>query len=347
MTATPLEAAFTRARATLDLGVEVAGDYGDPAGEYLALRQRAGMVDRCARGAVLVTGLDAPRFLQGLLSQEVAGLADGEGRHCLLLSPQGKLDVDLRLLRVGDDCWLDCEIGYGSRLANSLDRFRIRVRAELADRSASFGVLSVKGPQAHERVAEAAGGVRIGDDPHSHAAWGALRLVRADWPEVPGVDLVGPIDELAGAWESLEARGVTPVGLDAYESVRVEAGIPRHGRDLDESTIPQEAFLERDAVSFTKGCFLGQELVCRIDSRGHVNRFLRGLRLAGTVCPPEGTAVFRGSKQVGSVTSVAPLADPPLVLGFIRREVSPGEEAVLTWSGQEVSAVIIELPVPA
>ena len=104
-----------------------------------------------------------------------------------------------------------------------------------------------------------------------------LRLVRADWPGgPPGADVVGPVGELGRVWAALVAAGATPAGLTAYEAARVRAGVPRQGLDIDEKTIPQEAFLELDAVSFTKGCFLGQELVCRIDTRGHVNRLLRG-----------------------------------------------------------------------
>jgi folate-binding protein YgfZ len=215
------------------------------------LRHRAALVDRSGRGAVLVTGPEACSFLQALVSADVDALADGDGTHCLLLTPQGKLDVDFRLLRVGDDVWLDCEPGLGGQLAASLARYRIRVQAEVVDRSGEFGVLSVIGPEAPTPDVARPGVL------HGHTVSGDARIVRT----ADGFDVVGPLDALATARQELAARGVAEAGALAYDAYRVEVGIPVQPVDLDGSTIPQEAFLERDAVSFTKGCFIGQELV--------------------------------------------------------------------------------------
>jgi tRNA-modifying protein YgfZ len=133
--------------AALDLGVEVAADYGDPAAEERAFTEGAALVDRNARGAVLVEGPEALKFLQSLLSQDIDALADGQGTHALLLQPQGKLDTDLRLLRVGDAAWLDCEVGRGEALVASLRRFKIRIKAELTDRTGEWGCLTLRGPE--------------------------------------------------------------------------------------------------------------------------------------------------------------------------------------------------------
>ena len=257
---TPLTVALEGAASTAsDLGATVAGDYGDPAGEERTFTDGAALVDRCARGAVLVSGPDAFTFLQSLLSQDIDALADGQGVHALLLQPQGKLDTDLRLLRVGDAAWLDCEVGRGEALAASLRRFKIRIKAEVEDRTGDRGCLTLRGPEIAARV-EAAGGPPLPAEPHAHVPWpgtGDTRLVRADWPGgPPGADLVGPVGELEGLWTGLVAAGFRPAGLTAYEAARVRAGVPRQGLDIDEKTIPQEAFLELDAVSFTKGCFL-------------------------------------------------------------------------------------------
>ncbi|MGH9038371.1 MAG: YgfZ/GcvT domain-containing protein, partial [Acidimicrobiia bacterium] len=244
-----------------------------------ALVEGAGLADGRDRGSVLVTGPDALSYLHSLLSQDVAGLGPGEGAHTLLLQPQGKLDCDLRLLVVGpEEIRLDCEAGRGEALAASLRRFKLRVKAEVEDTTGSWGSLVVRGRRAPE-VAEKAAGVTVPGVQHGHLPWpgGEARLVRADWPGGwPGIDVVGPVDALGGIWDALVEAGATPAETEAFEAARVAAGVPRQGVDTDERTIPQEAFLERDAVSFTKGCFLGQELVCRIDTRGHVNRYLRG-----------------------------------------------------------------------
>ena len=218
------------------------------------------VVDRSPRGLVVASGPDATSFLQSLLSQDLDPVGDGEHVAALLLSPQGKLDVALRALRVGDDWWLDTDAEYGPRLAASLTRFRIRVKVELDDRTATTGMASLVG----------------GDAPPS----GVQALATTGGSEV-GVDLLGPITEVKDAVAGLPAD-VERWSPERFDAFRIEAGVPRLGVDVDDSTIPQEAFLERDAVSFTKGCFIGQELVCRIDTRGHVNRFLRGVRMEGS-----------------------------------------------------------------
>jgi tRNA-modifying protein YgfZ len=349
---TPLTVAAEGATAMAeDLGVAVAADYGDPAAEERAFTGGAALVDRSARGAVLVEGPDTLKFLQSLLSQDIEHLADGHGAHALLLQPQGKLDTDLRLLRVGDTAWLDCEVGRSEGLAASLRRFKIRIKAEVTDRTGRWGCLTLRGPEVAARL-EAAGAPPLPGELHTHVTWktgeGDARLVRADWPGgPPGADVVGPIEELAGIWSALVAAGFTPAGLSAYEAARVQAGVPRQGLDLDEKTIPQEAFLERDAVSFTKGCFLGQELVCRIDTRGHVNRLLRGLRIdpAGiATTPPAGAGIVVGDKEVGALTTVARSEAGVVALGYIRREVDVPADVLVRWDGGEAAAVAAALP---
>jgi folate-binding protein YgfZ len=339
-----------------DLGVEVVADYGDPAAEERAFTESAALVDRNARGAVLVDGPEALKFLQSLLSQDIDPLADGQGTHALLLQPQGKLDTDLRLLRVGDSAWLDCEVGRGPALAASLTRFKIRVKADVTDRTGQWGCLTLRGPEVAARL-EAAGAPPLPDEQHAHVPWTAgnesarTRLVRADWPGGhPGADIVGPVDELGAIWKALVDVGFTPAGLTAFEAARVRAGVPRQGLDIDEKTIPQEAFLELDAVSFTKGCFLGQELVCRIDSRGHVNRLLRSLAIDSgesdgiATTPPAGAGIVVGDKEVGALTTVARSESGLVALGYVRREVEVPADVLVRWDGGEVPAVAAALP---
>ena len=333
-----------------DLGVEVVADYGDPAAEERAFTAGAALVDRSARGAVLVDGPDALKFLQSLLSQDLDTLEDGQGAHALLLQPQGKLDTDLRFLRVGDTAWLDCEVGRGEALAASLRRFKIRIKAEVTDRSGQWGCLTLRGPNVAERLA-GAGAPPLPGDLHAHVPWdpaGEVRLVRADWPGgPPGADIIGPVSELSGMWDALVASGATPAGLLAFEAARVRAGVPRQGLDIDEKTIPQEAFLEVDAVSFTKGCFLGQELVCRIDTRGHVNRLLRALEIGGggiDTTPPAGAGIVVGDREVGALTTVARSESGVVALGYVRREVDVPAEVVVRWDGGEAPAVAAALP---
>jgi tRNA-modifying protein YgfZ len=311
--------------------------------EVRALHEQAGVVERSDRGAVLVTGPDAWSYLQSLVSADLDVVGDGQGVHSLLLTPQGKLDVDFRLLRVGDEAWLDCDPGFGEQLAASLNRFRIRVDCDVTDRSGSWGSLAVRGP--HAVKAAAALGIELPAAPHAHVRWEDGIVVRVPWPGGDGIDVIGRPATVAEAAERLSASGVPAVSADAYEAVRIEVGIPRQGFELDDKTIPQEAFLELDAVSFTKGCFLGQELVCRIDTRGRVNRYLRRLTGIADGRPPRGSEVVSGDKVVGTVTSTVDAADLPAVaLGYVRREVEPTAEVDVRWEGGTTHARVEALP---
>jgi folate-binding protein YgfZ len=314
--------------------------------ELEALRTTAGVVDTSERGAVLVTGPEAWSYLQSLVSADLDAVGDGDGVHSLLLTPQGKLDVDFRLLRVGDEAWLDCDPGFGEQLAASLNRFRIRVKCDVTDRTGTWGSLALRGPGAVD-VASALG-VEPPAAPHAHVPFDDAVVVRAPWPGGDGFDVVGPPSTVASAADRLTAAGAASCSSDAYEALRIGVGVPRQGYDLDEKTIPQEAFLERDAVSFTKGCFLGQELVCRIDTRGRVNRYLRRLTSIADGRPPRGSEIVSGDKVVGTVTSSVASADvPAAALGYVRREVDPPVEVQLRWDGGTGQAVVEPLPVSA
>jgi folate-binding protein YgfZ len=255
------------------------------------------------RDLVVVTGPDTFSFLQSLVSQDVEGLDDGAVVASLLLTPKGKVQSAFRLVRVGDDAWLDVEAGFGDALREALQRFLLRVKAEITVPDVPWGMVAIRGDTFEG----------LDDVPATS------RVLPVDWSTTVGVDVIGPRADL----EELGTRGLDP---QAYERTRIEAGVPRLGPDLDESTIPQEAWLDRDSVSFTKGCFLGQELVARIDSRGHVNRVLRWVRPsdAGTTLDRDAEVQVAG-KVVGQVTS----AMPGLALAYVRREVeSPAEATV-------------------
>jgi len=291
------------------------------------------VVDRSDRGFVRVTGPDALTFLQALVSADLDALADGDAAPSLLLHPQGKLDVAFRLVRVAaDDLWLDTDPGFAPQLVASLARFKIRVDATIEDRSAYWSMVTVVG-------ADLAPGAR-----------GPLQVV----PTTLGVDVLGPWSELAGQLGSGQApdtlgpldgalAAAASVGLDAWDAFRIERGVPVQPVDVDDSTIPQEAELELDAVSFTKGCFLGQELVCRIDSRGHVNRFLRRLTAIDGARPARGAEIVADGKVVGSVTSVTPEGLPALALGYVRREIDPGATVELRGATGTATAVVAPL----
>ena len=309
-----------------------------PMDELELLRTSAGVVDRSDRGAVLVTGPDAFSFLQALVSADLDPVVDGQGARSLLLTPHGKLDVAFRVIRVGDDAWLDSDPGTGEQLSASLNRYRIRVKAEVIERTAEWGMVSVIGPGAADAISGAHPDVL-----HTHVAVDGARVVRTEH----GYDIVGPQPAVDAITRELTASGVVAVGPAAYDAFRIGAGIPLQPFDIDERTIPQEAFLEVEAVSFTKGCFLGQELVCRIDSRGHVNRFLRHITAIEGDWPERGTEIVVDGKVVGEVTSVAPRELGVGALGYVRHEIEPATAVDLRSAGGTARALVIAIATEA
>jgi folate-binding protein YgfZ len=287
----------------------------DLTADYWALRKDAGAV-WLPRDFLDAWGPDATTFLQGQLSQDVEKMAPGDSALSFLLQPQGKVDALLRVTKEADDRFvLDTDGGWGDRVRERLERFKLRVKCEIAP--LPWRCLAVRGPRAHE--------LAVGTN--------------ADWPGLPGVDRVG---------ESIDALpDVRVCDLQAYEAVRVEAGWPVMGREIDEKTIPAETGLVDRAVSFTKGCFTGQELVARIDSRGgNVPRHLRGVVVGTNVLPPAGATVEVDGKDVGVLTSVAESLErrAPVALAYVRRSVEPPADVVLTWDGGSAPARVEPLP---
>ena len=276
-----------------------------------------------ARSVVLATGPDAAAYLQGQLSQDVAGLPVGQAAWSLLLAPQGHLVALLRVTRTGDEAFaLDADAAAGDALLTRLQRFLLRTRCQLAP--AAWACLAVRGEGA------------VAPEPAPAGAW----AVDPETPGTGGYDLLGPEVPLPD--------GVQAGDPAAYEALRIERGVPRAGAELTDRTIPAEAGIVDRAVSFTKGCYTGQELVARIDSRGgNVPRRLRGIVLGpGADVPPvEGTVVV-GDAEVGAVTSAAwsPGRGAPVALAYARRGTEVPSPCRLLWDGGEAPATLAALP---
>ncbi len=289
------------------------------AADYAALRRDVGAV-WLDRDFLKVEGPDTFSFLQGQLSQDVSGLAIGDAAESFLLQPQGKVDAMVRITRTDDEeAVIDVDGGFGAAVAERLNRFKLRVKVDLEE--LDWRCLALRGPKAHDL------------EPITGA------VVDADWPGLPGVDVIGV--------EPGVPDDVRQCGEEAWQVVRIEAGIPLMGTELSERTIPAEAGVVERTVSFTKGCFTGQELVARIDSRGgNVPRHLRGVEVAGDRVPPVGSVVVVEAKEVGSLTSVAwsPGTGGPVALAYVRRDVTPPADAEVRWEGGEAPARIETLP---
>ncbi len=307
------------------------------ASEYQAVTQACGLVDRSERGKLALTGADAKPFLQGQVSNDVEALVPGTGCYAAFLTPKGKMLGDLRILDAGEEILLDTERVALQELFNMIRRFSVGYAVELHKRTLERGLLSLLGPGT-EAVA-GAGEVGVAEDAHALVDVDGIsaRAIRTDL----GIDLLCDAADTEALAAALAARGAEPVSDAVADCLRVERGRPRFGIDLDDTVIPQEADLNQRAVSFTKGCYVGQETVARLFYRGKPNRQLHGLRLSG---PAEtGGEITFGDRVVGRLGSVA--ESPALGwigLALVRREAPPG--SAVSVGADQVSATVVKLP---
>ncbi len=307
-------------------------DYGDVTSEYLALRTGRGYVSEFSE-LVWVTGKDAVTFLDGQVSQDVAAMDIGATARSFLLEPRGKLFALLWLLRGEDRIGLVVGHGRGAGVVEHLERFRFRVDVgfELDERR----IVEVWGVD----LADLGRRTGLGEGP--------------SWAERDGVMTAAlrgnPLSRLvlAGAEDrDLDELGLSPAGRIAADTVRIEAGEPVMGVDVDEATIPQESGLVAASVSFSKGCYVGQELVARIDSRGRVNRRLVGITMTENVLPPPGSEVVADDSAVGIVSTVGEslTVGAPVALAMVRREVEDGDAVMVQWDSGSVQGRVHVLP---
>jgi len=344
-------------------GAEIVANYGDVLAEHAALRETAGVLDLSFRSRICLTGADRARFLHGQVTNDINRLRAGEGCYAAITTAKGKMESDVNIYALQDELLLDFEPGLTEKISQRLEKFIVSDDVQVVDVSPLYGLLSAQGPKALE-VIKALGifpelpakefqSVRV-----TQAMLGEIYLIsRTRAPGSAGVppasfNLFVPTDSLGAVADKLiaaaKSMGGRACGWDALEIARLEEGIPRFGADMDESNLPLECGIESRAVSYKKGCYIGQEVINRIHSIGHVNKELRGLRFADDVkrLPVKGDKLFHDGKEVGYVTSAvkSPALNAVVALGYVRREANaPGTELVLHESAGESKAVVAEL----
>ena len=284
-------------------------------------------MDRSERGKLALTGREAKAFLNGQITNDVEALTPGHGLYAAFLTHKGKMLGDVRVVDLGEELWLDTERVSLQALFDTIRRAKIGFDCELHKRTLQQGLISV-----------------IGDAP-VEGGWGRIPAEHDNAPgEVGGVPVIAVrtdvgVDLICDAERTGELKAALGLPEVDAEVLRVEAGRPRYGIDLDETVIPQEAGLNERAVSFTKGCYVGQETVARLHYKGKPNRHLRGLRLSAPV--PTGTPLVLGEREVGRVGSVVDSPrHGPIGLAIVRREASPGDEL----AAGDATATVVELP---
>jgi folate-binding protein YgfZ len=304
-------------------------------GQYRALREEAGFLVR-DRSSLLLSGPDAAEYLQGQLTNDIEALAPGEGCYAALLDRKGHVQADMRVLRLADDeAWVDTEAEALPTARRHLEMYKVGREVEVEDVTGTRALLSLIGPRSAELS---------GAPPLPEHESGPLSVNGAECLAVGtafGIDLIAAAEDGERLRAALAEAGAVEVSPDAVEILRIEAGTPRFGAEMDSSTMPAEAGIVEAAVNFEKGCYIGQETVARLHYRGKPNRHLRGLRLSAPAAP--GEALLAGEKEVGKVggSCVSPIHGP-IALAILRREAEPGTELSLGEDG--VTAQVVDLP---
>lgn len=355
---TPFHALETTAGAVFveSGGWRLPAHFGDGSAEYEQVREQCAFFDFSHHGRLHVAGRDAASFLHNLCTNDVLRLPENSACEAFLTTGQAKIVAHVLIERLtssdGSSAYaLETPPGLAEKVLKHLDRHLISERVELADRSDETAQLHLAGPRAPEVLQKIAGEV-TSLQPLQHvdrtlSDGSACRNRRHDPLGVPGFDMVVASHEAARLWEVLRSVGAHPAGEDPYHTLRLEAGMPLYGVDIDETNLPQEVGRDEQTISFTKGCYIGQETVARIRTYGHVNRQFVGLKIPHEGVVPHRATVFREGKEIGHVTSSAysPRLGTTIALGYVRRGSHlPGTAVEIEADGQRLTAEVVVLP---
>lgn len=332
--------------------------YGDSMAEYEALKKTAAVLDFSFRGRGCLTGADRVRLLHGQVSNDVQKLRPGEGCYAALVTVKGRMQADLNIHVLENELLLDFEPGLTSILRERFEHYIVAEDVQFTDVAPFYGLVSIQGPLAEAVMRRAVPDLTIPKTGLSISyradpSLGDLYLVNHARTGGSGFDFYVSTGTAALVFDKLvaaaRAEGGRPAGFEAFEWARIEAGIPRFGVDMDEGNLPPETGIETRAISYNKGCYIGQEVIARIRTYGQVARALRGLRLDPqlSALPVRGDKLFLGEREVGNITSAihSPEFGMPIALGYVRREANtPGTALRLRTRIGEFSAEVVALP---
>lgn len=351
----PLDETHRRLGAVLSErdGWSVPASYGDSAAEYSLVRDTggAGLIDLSSRARIEVSGAEAVQFLNGLVTNDMKTLADGAWMLAAFPTPQGRLISSTRVLRRNDSFLFDTEAVSRASLFKTLERFTLAGDFRVADRTEDLAHLSIQGASGTEVISQALGheaaSVERGRVMTTRWKDATLSIIRATHTAEDGFDLFVDAAQAAPLWDTLVNAGARPVGFDALEILRIEAGLPRYGVDMDETNIVTEAGLD-DAVSYTKGCYTGQEIIARIHWRGHVAKKLAGLLFNEEAeVEREAKIMTADGKEIGRITSktFSPRLKRTIALGYVKYDyLAPGTQVRVSVGDKEREALVTELP---
>jgi folate-binding protein YgfZ len=338
-------------------GQEAVADYGDSTGEHTALDESAGISDLSFRGRLCVLGTDRVKFLNGQVTNNVKDLRVGEGCYAALVSAKGKIQSDLHIYILENEILLEFEPGLAGAVQQRLEKYIIAEDAQVADVSAQYGLWSLQGPKAADVIKRLPWNFALPEKPNAvakadDAALGEIYVTNNSRTRSAGYDLFVPNAAMQTVASQItiaaKEAGGRFCGWQALESARIEAGIPRFGVDMDETNLASEV-LDTGAISYSKGCYIGQEVIARVRTYGQVAKALRGFRLSDNLraLPRKGDKLFLGEKEAGYITSAVASArlKGNFALGYVRREANQiGTELLLQMPPDKVPVKIVDLP---
>jgi tRNA-modifying protein YgfZ len=332
--------------------MNVVDRYGDPIDEYNAVRTQAGIIDLSNRGRIEVSGKNRVQFLQGLVSNDIKALKLGQGVFAAFLNVTGRVLADCFIHALADSFLIDTAPGTRQKVFNNLDKFSPAGDFHVTDLTEATSLLALQGPQSAKHLSDLGATVyNLNELQHSESeiAGRKLIVIKNSRTGEEGFDLFVSNENIDPVFKALVDGGATPVGLTAFNLLRLEAGHPEYGIDMDENIILLEAGLEK-AVSYTKGCYLGQETIAKIHHRGHnqTAKRLAGLIIEDQTVPPSGAKIYnKENKEIGRITSAvfSPAFNQPIALAYLKRNnFEPGMEHTIDADGQKMIARVIELP---
>ena len=339
-------------------GWEMPAHYGAPAAEHLAVRKGAGIMDMTHRGKIRISGKDRIKFLQNILSQDINKLTPGTGGHATLLNTKGHMLAYMRIYSDEDSFLIDTEPGEADKIIQILNRYLFREDVKIDDVTLKYGLVTVQGPHSRENICRISGTdiKEMEECNHLNLTINSIncKVVKTTHTGEEGYDIYAPWDNIHSIWETIiipsPSAQITPVGHEAYNSLRIEAGIPLYSVDMDEDTIPIEANLDH-AISYTKGCYVGQETIARIKFKGHVNRTLTGFTIEGDIIPGKGDRIYTVTENtehnIGIITSAcfSPTLNKSIAIGYLRLGYTePGTEVHIDSKPHRIAAVIAGIP---
>lgn len=311
-----------------------AGDRG-----YEALRSTAAWLDLSSRGKIIATGDDRARLLHAMTTNQVEKLQPGEGCYAFFLNPQGRILGDVNLFCRENDFLLDVEPEAREPLYQHLDKFIIADDVTLEDATNRTSTIDLEGPQALALAARI--GAPVPEKPWAHLEWNGLTVANVSLTGEPGLRFFAPIDEKSRLIDMLQNAGAPEASLDAARIVRLEHFQPRYGEDIFDTTLSAET-QQTHAVNFNKGCYIGQEIVERVRSRGLVHRLLAGVEIDSREVPEPDTRLLHGEENAGKMTSAAfsPALEKVVGLAYLRRELAePGTALAVNGHSAVVRAL--------